>query len=152
MLQRKQTIYLLIITVLGGLACYSYKLIDFSTGLIGRGGLALSEWNNDCIVLFSVENIIFNFTSSLIPIFAFIAIWLFKKRKIQIKFVWVVFFLIIINYISIIWLLFAVGIDFHTIKIYIPLIFNLINLIFCILAIKAIKKDEDLVRSLDRIR
>ena len=114
MIQRIQSLYLLIITAFSAVQFYF-------------GGL---------YVLIAA--------GTLIP---FISIFLYKNRKLQ----------IILNYLNILLFLLILGIGaglyFHSTRFaYISFSIPLINIILTFLVIRAIKKDENLVKSLDRIR
>ena len=136
MLQRIQTVYLLIITFLGGLACYFQ--IDFFLPYY-------KEIKTFLIPIFTVA-------LGLIPVVAFIAIFLFKKRKLQIMLIWVAVFFILIYYLVTFYIRIDLQIGLKEIFSNFSVILNFINLLLCNLAINAIKKDENLVRAADRIR
>lgn len=80
---------------------------------------------------------------------ALISIFLFKKRKIQIRLCKYNAFLLIAFYLVYAYSLF---ISLKSINLEYAFAFPFIALILDILAIKAIRKDEDLVKSWDRIR
>jgi len=98
----------------------------------------------------------------LVPIFAMVTIFMFKKRTLQIKLSIAIVLLILLFYLfSIMFLATSYRHISETIphiygsfSLNLPLGFflNLIALVFAILAIVAIRKDENMVRSLDRIR
>jgi len=137
MLQRIQTIYLLTITFLGGLACWFQ--IDFFLPYY-------KEIPNFLIPIFTVA-------LGLIPVVAFITIFLFKKRKLQIKLIWVVVFLILIYYLITVYIRINLQqISLKEVLSNFSVYLNFINLLLCNLAINAIKKDEDLVKAADRLR
>jgi len=136
MLQRIQTLYLLTITFLGGLACWFQ--IDFFLPYY-------KEIPNFLIYIFTI-------TLGLIPFVAFIAIFLFKKRKLQIKLIWFVIFLILIYYLTTFYIRIKLQIPLKDVMLNFSVYLNFINLLLCNLAINAIKKDEDLVKAADRLR
>lgn len=92
--------------------------------------------------------------AALSALLAFISIFLFKKRKLQMKLCNINTILIMLFYITFGTYLYtgmnALGVEFLSIKY--GIILPLIALIFNILATIKIKADEKLVRSLDRIR
>ncbi|MDR1543988.1 MAG: DUF4293 domain-containing protein [Prevotellaceae bacterium] len=139
MLQRIQTVYLLIITILGGLACWFQMdfFLAFTKEITGVSSMIMP---------------VFALALILIPVFALIAIFLFKKRNLQIKFIWIAIIFIVIYYLITFYIRIKLQLDVKLALSHFSIIFNLINLILCNLAITAIKKDEKLVRSLDRIR
>jgi DMSO reductase anchor subunit len=86
---------------------------------------------------------------------AFINIFLYKKRKLQINIGYLTAILIIVYYITTMVYMnaFLEKIDStYTINIQFGIILPVAALIFDLLAISRIKKDEKLVKSLDRIR
>ncbi|MDR3219699.1 MAG: DUF4293 domain-containing protein [Dysgonamonadaceae bacterium] len=83
-----------------------------------------------------------------VAVLAFVAIFLFKKRKLQIKTAWFIMLLLVIAIV-----LFLVKEDGFSISgITYPILIPFIAGIFDYLAIRAVKKDEQLIRSLDRLR
>ena len=136
MLQRIQTLYLLAITFLGGLACYFQ--VDFFMPYY-------KEIPNFLIPIFTIA-------LGLIPVVAFITIFLFKKRKLQVILIWVAVFSILISYLITFYFRISLQISLKDVFSNFSVILNFINLLLCNLAITAIKKDENLVKSLDRLR
>jgi len=96
--------------------------------------------------------LIFTLALGLVPILAFITIFIFKKRNLQIKLIWIIIFLILIYYFTTLYACIGLHVDVKEIFTNFSLYFNLVNLILCDLAIRAIKKDENLVRAADRLR
>ena len=136
MLQRIQTVYLLIITFLGGLACYFQ--IDFFLPYY-------KEIKTFFIPIFTVA-------LGLVPVVAFITIFLFKKRKLQIILIWVAIFSILIYYLITFYIRIDLQISLKNVFSNFSVILNFINLLLCNMAINAIKKDENLLRAADRLR
>ncbi|SDW54260.1 protein of unknown function [Lutibacter oricola] len=144
MLQRIQTIYLLLATVLSG-------------GLI----FVLNLWvSNEQIKFFAIdsfgtESILLKVMTSLFfvsAIITFIAILMFKNRQLQ-------FVLgrlsILINFILLGILIYYVQNLSGEISVSekgIGLLIPLLSIVLVVLANKAIKKDEELVKSVDRLR
>jgi hypothetical protein len=127
MIQRIQTVYLLLIVVVTAIASF----------------FAWSDY------LFSA---VFGASS----LFALITIFLYKNRKVQVKFTYTLIFLAIVFLLFGSWILyknFAESMCLDALD-YAPffIVSALVMLIFAPLALRAIKKDEKLVRSLDRIR
>lgn len=136
MIQRKQSLYLLVVVILSSLLLSTFPL-----------------WKNESLE----AQFAFNFTPSLIgvsasAVLALISIFLFKNRKLQ-------FVLgrinILINFFIIgffvYWSLNLSGetqVSEKGIGMFVPLV----SIVFLVLANKAIKKDEDLVKSVDRFR
>jgi peptidoglycan/LPS O-acetylase OafA/YrhL len=95
----------------------------------------------------------FSILIMLIPLVAVVAIFLYKNRKVQMKMV-VALMLLIIAVIAL-----AVYYVYSVINTYdselmfgYKLVLPVLMLIFSILAYRRIKKDEELVRSYDRLR
>ena len=92
--------------------------------------------------------------SAIIPLIAFVTIWLYHKRMLQIRLT-ILNILLMIGYYAVL----GVGIwsitakynpeDFHP---QIAIVFPLINIILSWLAIRGIGKDEAKVRAADRLR
>jgi succinate-acetate transporter protein len=136
MIQRIQSIYLIIIALLGGVAPFlAYLWLDSD----GEEFFAQNE------LLISIA---FYFSAAL----ALIAIFLFKKRQNQ----------FVINRLNIILNLFLLGFFvYRSLNLSgetlvsekgIGMLIPVFSIVFLVLANRAIKKDEDLVKSVDRLR
>lgn len=152
MIQRIQSVFLLLVCVLMTITIFSPLLL-----------ITNSEYvlNLNCFGVLSLKNPdIAYFTWGIVSIaglgalVAFINIFLFKKRKLQMKIGTVTSLLIILFYITVYvyFSSFASKYEYTYLNIQYGIILPIIALIFNILAILNIKKDEKLVRSLDRIR
>lgn len=153
MIQRIQTLYLLLVVVLSNITLFS-PVVDFMSEdklytLTYKGVLVLENGQQINVLNTWALTAI----SSIIPLVALISIFLFKKRILQIRLnvfnallmggYYVLFFMYV-------WLVkerFNVEATFH-----IPASFHLINIVLTYLAIRGIGKDEALVRSFDRLR
>jgi hypothetical protein len=136
MIQRIQTIYLLTITLLAVFASILTMHINVQ--------ISDTRW------FYAILKVI----SILIPIYALTSIFLFKNRNLQIKFVWIVELLILIYYITITLLFKESGYTLSQFSLkthYSPLI-NLPNIVLCFLTIKAIRYDENLIKTADKLR
>ena len=142
MIQRIQSIYLTIVIVLSAILPFVFKL-----------------WKNSNKEVFAL-NLFSELTllSKLVPVFFFLsaliaAISIFKFKKRQLQFV-LVRIIILIN-------LFLLGILIY-LSLTLPgeassekgigMFLPIVVILFAFLANKAIKKDEDLVKSVDRLR
>lgn len=154
MIQRIQTIYLLMVMLLMAVLCF-LPLFDFTgsdqlISTFSTMGIESSQAESHTWGVLTIAAL-----AAIVPL---INIFLFKKRKLQIKLCHLTTFLIIFFYVTVAAYLYAYtnknGIDIFTIGIqpHIALTMPLIALIFNLLSIKRIKKDEKLIRSLDRIR
>lgn len=152
MIQRIQSFYLLLITILLiavlflplGVFITASGLYEFTAFSVREAGVSGAE-NLPLWVLGSL--------SALSATMSFLAIFMFKKRKVQIR-ICLINALLLVGF----YLLFAgfTYIAAGSLKTGFGLRFGLtlplIAIILDLLAIRAIRKDEALVRSLDRIR
>jgi peptidoglycan/LPS O-acetylase OafA/YrhL len=148
MIQRIQSVFLLLTTILAVLFLTG-ELIDFQNGhqLIFSGIVPESPTIN--------ENQVLPLTviSFLIPLFALIIIFLFKNRRLQMRLTALLTFLIIIQVAAVIWYTLDIMNTFETRPVPgIRMILPLMMFVFSILAYRGIKKDENIVRSYDRLR
>ena len=158
MIQRIQSIYLLLAGVLVGLATV-FPLVDFTLsesfaeGVIGR--LSAFAWkygsNNDWQTVYNIYSL------GIAVIIAAIAnigtIFVFNKRKLQIKITHYTFILkIAISAVIVYFICILQGDDVLSTRPQIGSLLIVISMVFDWLAVKAIRKDEALVRSIDRIR
>ncbi len=153
MIQRIQTVYLLTISILGSLLFFLpiAQFIDLNN----------FSYTVDFMGIFSPEKKIvypflpYTILAIIIPTLSFISIFLYKKRILQIR----------LNFISIILTILFYGIiliylylgkkccgEINTFTLKSGIIIPLVNIVFSYLAIKAIRKDENLVRSINRMR
>ena len=155
MIQRIQSIYLVLTTILAGLFLTGdiFKFIDVkgSEFLMNINGIfQFTEGSDSSLIIKTLPLLIL---ALLIPIVSLISIFLFRKRKLQIKFTLILFIinLILIAIAGFYGSSFANQNQaklFPQFEMFIPLI----NLILILLAYKGIKKDDNLVRSYDRLR
>lgn len=140
MLQRIQSIYLLIAALFYGVASFMIPEWDF-----GRVNLLLNYDESMIAYLYLI-----------FAIFAIIIIFLFNNRKLQMKLVGLNIFLnLALLGFFVYWFLNLPGENgFAELfsKKGIGILFPIISIVFLRLAHKAIKKDEDLVKSVNRFR
>jgi len=155
MIQRIQTVYLLVIVILSGFVIFSpladlLNKVDNLNYLVDFKGISLIQTTGNII-----ESRIWALTSvsMVVPILALIAIFSFKNRVKQIRLTVINMFFILCFYIFLVLYLWpACGrlhADWH---LRIVTVFPLVNLILSYLAIGAIGKDEKLIKSMDRLR
>jgi glucan phosphoethanolaminetransferase (alkaline phosphatase superfamily) len=155
MIQRIQSIYLLLISILSlvylnvSYLRFHYNISDDLVLNLKGIWLAGVQTKPDLIL----SQIPLAFVIILIAILAIITVFLYKNRRIQMK---MTMALIILGFISIVILIYYA---FSIIAKYkasimpsILMIIPVLVLIFSILAYRAIRRDEDLVRSYDRLR
>lgn len=144
MIQRIQTIYLLLAAFLSTGLIF---MVDLWVTKLGNKFFVIDAFNTNNIVLKSMA--ILFFASGL---FAFITIFLFKNRKLQFVMGRII---ILINFILLgILVYFSQNLS-GEIKISekgIGLLIPIVTIVVISLANKAIKKDEELVKSVDRLR
>ena len=135
MLQRIQTLYLLIVLII-------------SSGLI----FAFNLWTIDEVEVYAIDNILAFSLFMLSGVLALASIFMFKNRKSQ----------FVLGRLNIILNFFLLGFFVYRslnlsgetlvsekgIGMFLPVL----SIVFLVLANKAIKKDEDLVKSVDRLR
>ena len=144
MIQRIQSIYLFISTLLSG-------------GLIFILNLWTNEQGVDFFVMdsFSSENILLKVMAVLFfvsAVLTFVAIFQFKNRQLQ----------FVLGRLSILTNFIILGIivyfsqnlsgEIHVSEKGIGLLIPILTIVFVVIANKAIKKDEELVKSVDRLR
>ncbi|MFR9651384.1 MAG: DUF4293 domain-containing protein [Rikenellaceae bacterium] len=154
MIQRIQTIYLLLAGVLSGLFAFM-PLLYFSTSdgglfdIYARGVAAGGSFINEVVYLWILAG-----GATLLPI---VNIFLFKNRMAQVRLCIVNVVLLLGNYLLLgTYFFMAVG-AFKEIGIesrgFHPAVFaSLVSIVLVLFAAKAIFRDEMLVRSVDRIR
>ena len=143
MIQRLQTVYLLLASIVSGLLIFVFNLWKSNEKSI----FALDLLESESSVLKLIP-ILFQVSATL----AFVAIFIFKNRKLQFV---ISRLTILINFI-LLGLLIYVSLTLpgeasaseKGIGMFIPIL----AILLLVLANKAIKKDEDLVKSVDRLR
>ena len=143
MIQRVQTVYLLMASIMSGVLIFVFNLWKSIEKSIFALDLLTSESN-----LLKLIPILFLVAA----ILAFVAIFIFKNRKLQ----FVIGRLTILINLILLGLLIYVSLTLpgeasvseKGIGMFIPIL----AILLLVLANKAIKKDEDLVKSVDRLR
>lgn len=153
MIQRIQTIYLLIVTLLAALGC-ALPLVDFDNGLLQQ---TLSAWQLSSAAPAAVAQTAHFWglfaISVVIPVVAFVTIFLYRRRMLQIR-LCILNMLLMLGYYAVlgvcVWLVAdQFGADFRPC---LAALFPLIELILTWLAIRGIGRDEAKVRAADRLR
>ena len=144
MLQRIQTLYLLIVTALMTTLCFTPMATYMADGIEGEF-VAFDFWWIG--VLFA-----------LCALLAFVVVWLFKKRMLQVRLLCAEVVLLVGSEAFALWASLrvvktvkAMG-EVAVANMQTATFFPLVCVILTLLAIRGILKDERLVRSLDRIR
>ena len=157
MIQRIQTVYLLLVAILGILTL-CFPIMGICSPDVGLSKIyALgSLWCTCMGVGAAIWSKLFGVVALLIPLLALFTIFMFKKRTLQIKLsIAIVFYLFSILFLTISYRhISEIPHLYGSFSLNLPLafFFNAIGLVLSILAIVAIRRDESMVRSLDRIR
>lgn len=142
MIQRIQSLYMLVVAVLFGVLVVT-PMADFSLMnqpvTITDGGLAICNY-----LLMALEAVVI--------LVALVSIFFYKKRVIQIKLTMLNMVLILGTYPLLAVYLFLAHSSNLDFRLHIGVVFPLIAAILSYLAVRAIRKDEELVRSVNRIR
>lgn len=155
MIQRIQTVYLLLTAILGVLfltggiliftSTTSNDLIVRLTGIYTVGGESGIEKIYTPVLLPAILIII--------PVISLITIFLFKNRKLQMKSNLGLIILIMVLILLLLFQIISISSEFHVnfspgLKLGIPLLM----MICSVMSYRAIRKDEDMVKSFDRLR
>lgn len=156
MIQRIQSIYLLVATILSG----SIFLYPFAEILSADGRLFIVKFNGlyenreSMLSLYSSPTVPLIILLVIIVMISFLSIFLYKKRIVQMR----------LNSFNIILMIGYLGLAYYyvhqvflrqldgVVSYEITAIFPFVAAILTYLAIRAIGKDEALIRSMDRIR
>lgn len=155
MIQRKQSVYLLLTTILSGLFLKGkFLVLTDKTGsetvfTFNRIYQNIPGSSNELI-----SNILpFAAIAILIPLIAFTIIFLYKKRRLQLKLTLLVLILeFLLIAVGVAYALNFVRMNSGAITMTVSFLFPFAEIILTFLAYRAIKHDEELVRSYDRLR
>lgn len=153
MIQRVQTIFLLLAFILQVIMFIlpvseftvkgNNNLIMYATGFVSEGFIIDKMYNTSVVLIF------LSFTSLL----TLATIFLYKRRPLQMRICIYNVILTIGFQVVLIWFVHQIGTLINAAVTYkYPFIFPLVSAILLILAFRYIRKDEKLIRSLDRIR
>lgn len=138
MLQRIQSLLLLVVVIIQILSYF----------------LPILAWQNDEIFNAS-SNLVLAIFNGFIILFLIFTVFQFKKRKTQVMYVYLGIMMIVLYIAGFLYYLVtntiqqsAVFLPFKSYGMYLLLI----NLVLCLIAARRIKKDDELVKSIDRIR
>lgn len=155
MIQRIQTVYLVLTALLPGIFLKGsfLKFINNSgetftlylNGVVKNSAIAGAEVANKVLPL--------GILLTLIPVFSIICIFLYRKRKLQMRFSLIVILLAFLLITAIGWQGYRIAAEYGaSLQPGINMVFPLLILFFAGMAYRSIKKDEDLVRSYERLR
>ena len=134
MIHRVQTLYLLAVTVLGVLSCV------FPFARVGADALGFSTWWPYAVL------------SAVIPLLALADIFLYRRRILQMRVGAFVSILLVFQLLTAGLMLYFSQDGSTPWQLSWPIVNPPVSLILCLLAIRAIGKDEVLVRAADRLR
>lgn len=155
MIQRIQTLYLLAIVILSGFVIFFpladlVNVKDHLLYLVDFRGISLIQPTGNILKspLWGVSTF-----AAVVPVITLITIFSYKNRKKQIRLSVINMLFMILFYVSLFIYLFMANNSLNT-EWHLKLVsvFPLVNMILNYLAIGAIGKDENLVKSLDRLR
>ena len=154
MIQRIQSIYLLFVVLLSGVSFY----MPTATLTAAENAVYLVSYKGICLIQATeqvFQSPVWGITvfTLIIPILALITVFLFKNRKLQIKLVYINIACVVMYYASAAaYILVAAQRLQADWTLHFAVVIPLVCLILLVLAVSAIKKDEALVKSLDRLR
>jgi len=143
MIQRIQTVYLLLTSVISGVLIFVFNLWE----TIKQEIFVVDLFSRESITL---KVIPFMFFAS--ALLALIAIFLFKNRKLQFVFGRIIILINLFLLGLLIYLSLNLSGEASVSEKGIGMFLPVLAILFIVLANKAIKKDEDLVKSVDRLR
>ena len=150
MIQRIQSVYLLLIFI-GSVCIFFFPLanyVDYQFSILGAEKLV-----SEPLLILKLNTIPLIGIISIIGSLSFITIFSYKKRALQIKLTRLILFLNVI-FIAIIFIYTDIiekkihNTSQYSLGSYIPLV----TLILAFLTVRAIRKDEELIKSADRLR
>jgi len=155
MIQRIQTLYLLLVVILSGVVLFSafaglVNTTDALNYIVNYKGVFLVQANGNQFL----QNV-WGVTAlgAIIPLVALATIFLYKKRSLQIKLSFFNIVLMSAYYGVLFFYLWQFGSVYHA-DWFLEVVtaFPLVNVILSALAIRSIRKDEALIKSLNRLR
>lgn len=161
MIQRRQTIYLLLIVTISVLMIFMNFEFYRETGSVKTPEgenvevfVSVSYQTTSISDQVDFQNGYLLYSLGATAILSLISIFMFKHRRMQMNFCIAIFSFIIITLVAMYWYSLQMGYtDLNSQKSFLPTATIPISLLFFVfLAYRGIKKDEDLIKSLDRIR
>lgn len=151
MIQRKQTLFLLIAVVLNFL-CLIFPIGEFSPRGVGVNPLMYNLWIEDGQGSVSFASAPLFGILFLETIVSVVTIFRYNNRRQQIKFCSLNILLLVLWYITYAIVFSLNSIEDGGFKLHMVAIFPLISLILTMMAKRGVKADEALIRAADRIR
>lgn len=153
MIQRKQTIYLLLAAIL--IACLFFQPVDLLTlnPVLSQDPRSLSLFDDSIFDIY--DNIIFLVLSGLSTAIIFLTIFLYRNRKLQINLGKLSILLILVLLVISVYFTFqdmqSIG-SGYSIRPQIGAFLPFVSVLLLVFAVRGIKKDDKLVKSMDRLR
>lgn len=151
MIQRKQSLYLLVATILS-FVCLILPVGSFMPEGVGVNSLLYNLWIKDGNGAISFVAAPLFVVLSVSVIITVSSIFLFKNRRLQIKFCSWNLFLLFVWYVIYAFVCFSNSTHVGSFKLEFPVVLPMVSLILVYMARRAIRSDEALVRAADRIR
>lgn len=151
MIQRKQTLFLLIAVVLNFL-CLIFPIAEFIPRGVGVNPLMYNLWIEDGQGSVSFASAPLFGILFLETIVSVVTIFRYNNRRQQIKFCSLNILLLVLWYITYAIVFSLNSIEDGDFKLHMVAIFPLISLILTMMAKRGVKADEALIRAADRIR
>ncbi|WP_298639988.1 DUF4293 domain-containing protein [uncultured Prevotella sp.] len=151
MIQRKQTLFLLIAVVLNFL-CLIFPIGEFIPRGVGVNPLMYNLWIEDGQGSVSFASAPLFGILFLETIVSVVTIFRYNNRRQQIKFCSLNILLLVLWYITYAIVFSLNSIEDGGFKLHMVAVFPLISLIFTMMAKRGVKADEALIRAADRIR
>ena len=154
MIQRIQSIYLLLVLILGTL----HFFIPFADFYVGGNFIADIkatgiEFNPNAVITASVNMILLTLCIVVIDLLTIITVFLYKKRRMQILLVKINMVFEIISVVIMFLLADIIKAAINAeVKYYFAAVFPLISLVLLYFTLRAINKDEELLKAADRLR
>lgn len=153
MLQRIQTLFFLFTALFQG----AMLILTLAELVIDGNNIicyTASGFNAEGILAGDSVNTYFIYTLIVITAFLpFVSVFLYKRRILQMRLSIYNIILLIGLQAVLFWLLYKTGTETHAVTNYkIPFIFPVVSVILMLLAYRYTRKDENLIRSLNRIR
>lgn len=153
MIQRIQSIYILIVAILNGLLfVLPLNLLPIENGTLKVSILGLFQISEEKTTLVTELFPLLVLTSIIVAI-ALISLFLFKKRKLQMRFsIYNTILGLSLSFLAVYYTMQIADTNSSKLSFCLGLLLPTVSSVFSFLAFRAIKKDDDLVKSVDRIR
>ena len=155
MIQRKQSLYLLLTSLMSLLFLCSPFLtfFDNSGQLIELSSTHILKYNSTGEAQITGNVFLIMILGLMVSLSAFVTIFFFKNRRLQMIFTWLVILLIFSLIVTDVFYLFSIISEYNaTIDSWFKILVPVFQLVFTIMALRGIKKDDELVKSYDRLR